>query len=70
MVYIIKDNRILFDIATMKQILKVSKVKIQRELKKQNAEIVKYKNLHLYSESALFNLMELILIEKLEKQND
>jgi hypothetical protein len=54
----------------MKQILKVSKVKIQRELKKQNAEIVKYKNLHLYSESALFNLMELILIEKLEKQND
>ena len=70
MVYIIKDNRILFDISTMKQILKVSKVKIQRELKKQNAEIVKYKNLHLYPEPALFNLMELILIEKLEKQND
>jgi hypothetical protein len=70
MVYIIKDNRILFDISTMKHILKVSKVKIQRELKKQNAEIVKYKNLHLYPESALFNLMELILIEKLEKQYD
>ncbi len=70
MVYIIKDNRILFDIATMKQILKVSKVKIQRELKKQNAEKVKYKNLHLYAETALFSLMELILIEKLEKQND
>lgn len=70
MVYIIKDNRILFDISTMKQILKVSKVKIQRELKKQNAEIVKYKNLHLYTEPALFSLMELILIEKLEKQND
>ena len=70
MVYIIKDNRILFDISTMKHILKVSKVKIQRELKKQNAEIVKYKNLHLYAETALFSLMELILIEKLEKQND
>jgi hypothetical protein len=54
----------------MKQILKVSKVKIQRELKKQNAEKVKYKNLHLYAETALFSLMELILIEKLEKQND
>jgi hypothetical protein len=70
MVYIIKDNRILFDISTMKQILKVSKVKIQRELKKQNAEIVKYKNLHLYTKPSLFNLMELILIEKLEKQSD
>lgn len=43
MVYITKDNRILFDISTLKHILKVSKVKIQGELKKQNAEIIKHK---------------------------
>lgn len=70
MVYIIKDNRILFDISTMKHLLKFSKVKIQRKLKIQNAEIVKYKNLHLYDEPALFKLMELIFMEKLEKLND
>jgi hypothetical protein len=51
----------------MKEFLKVPKVKIHRELKKQGAEVVKYKNLHLYNEDTFFNLMELILIEKLNK---
>ena len=37
------------------------------ELKKQNAEVVKYKNLHLYNEATFFNLMELIMIEKLNR---
>ena len=69
-VFVIKGNRKLYDIETMKQILKVSRSKVQRELKKQNAEIVKYKNLHLYSEITLLNFMELILIEKLGKSND
>ena len=69
-VFVIKGNRKLYDIETMKQILNVSRSKVQRELKKQNAEIVKYKNLYLYDETTLLNLMELILIEKLGKSND
>lgn len=68
--FLMKENRKYYDIETMRQILNVSKSKIQRELKKQVTEIVKYKNLHLYNEHALFNLMEVILIEKLEKRND
>ena len=69
-VFVIKGNRKLYDIETMKQILNVSRSKVQRELKKQNTEIVKYKNLYLYEETTLLNLMELILIEKLGKSND
>lgn len=67
--FIITGNKKFYDIETMKQILRVPKSKIQRELKKLDTEIVKYKNLHLFPESTLFNLMELILIEKLEKMN-
>lgn len=69
-VFVIKENKKYYDIETMRQILNVSKSKIQRQLKKQDTEIVKYKNLHLYNEHTLFNLMEVILIEKLEKVND
>lgn len=68
--FIIKENRKFYDIETMKQILNVSKSKIQRELKKLNTEVVKHKNLHLHSEHTLFSLMEVILIEKLEKTDD
>jgi hypothetical protein len=69
-VFVIKGNRRLYDFQTIKQILNVSRSKVQRELKKQNTEIVKYKNLYLYDETTLLNLMELILIEKLGKSND
>jgi hypothetical protein len=65
--FIIKGNKKYYDIETMRQVLKVPRTKIQRELKKQDAEIVKYKNLHLYQEATFFNLMELIFIEKLNK---
>lgn len=67
MVTFIIKNKKYYDIETMRTVLKVPKSKIQRELKKQDVEIVKYKNLHLYQESTFFNLMELILIEKLSK---
>ncbi len=67
--FIIKDNRKLYDIETMKHFLKVPKSKIQRELKRIDGEIIKYKNLFLYPEKTLFNLIEIILIEKLEKNN-
>ena len=66
--FITKNDKILYDIETMKRILKVPKSKIQRELKKQDCEIVKYKNLHLFPVSCLYNLMEIIIIEKLKKQ--
>lgn len=69
-IFVIKENKKYYDVETMRQILNVSKSKIQRQLKKQDTEIVKYKNLHLYNEHTLFNLMEVILIEKLEKIDD
>lgn len=67
--FITKENKKLYDISTMMRFLKVPKSKIQRELSKQNTEIIKYKNLHLYPEITFFNLIEIILIEKLEKAN-
>ena len=66
-VFIVKENKKFYDIETMRQFLKVPKVKIQRELKKLDAEIVKYKNLHLYEETIFLDLIELILIEKMNK---
>ena len=69
MVEFIKESKKLYDIQTMIKILNINKSKIQRELKSIDGEIVKYKNLHLYPEKTLFNLMEIIFIEKLEKNN-
>jgi hypothetical protein len=60
----------MYDIETIKEIVNVSRSKIQRELKKIDGEVLKYKNLFLYEESMLFNLMEIILIEKLSITND
>lgn len=65
-----KENKNLYDVETIRSILNVSKSKVQRELKKQQTEIIKYKNLFLYPETTLFELMEIVLIEKLHKQND
>lgn len=65
-----KENKNLYDVETIRSILNVSKSKVQRELKKQQTEIIKYKNLFLYPETTLFELMEIVLIEKLNKLND
>ncbi len=70
MIYFIKNDMKLYDFDTIKRVLKLSKSKTQRELKKQQTEKIKYKNLYLYPENTLFELMEIILIEKLEKNND
>ena len=67
--FITKNNKKLYDISTMIRVLNVPKSKIQRELLKQETEIIKYKNLHLYPETTFFKLIETILIEKLEKAN-
>lgn len=69
MVEFIKGSNKLYDIQTMIKLLNINKSKIQRELKSIDGEIVKYKNLHLYPEKTLLNLMEIIFIEKLEKNN-
>lgn len=71
MIYFIKDNKLFYDIQTITKILNVSKSKVQRELKKvKNIDFVKHKNLFLYTESTLFELMEKIIIEKINKIND
>ena len=67
MVVFEENNNRMYDIETIKDLLNVSRSKIQRELKKIDGEVLKYKNLFLYEESMLFNLMEIILIEKLSK---
>jgi len=67
MVVFLKENKKFYDIETIKQVLNVSKAKVQRELKKQDTEILKYKNLFLYPETTLLLLMEIIIIEKLNK---
>lgn len=69
-IHITEENKKLYDVETIKCLLNVSKSKIQRELKKQKPQIIKYKNLFLYPESTLFELLEIIIIEKLEKEND
>jgi hypothetical protein len=66
MIHFIKEDKNLYDVDSISRVLNVSKSKVQRELKKQKTEIIKYKNLFLYPEITLFELMEIILIEKLD----
>jgi hypothetical protein len=69
-IHFTKEDKNLYDVETIRSILNVSKSKVQRELKKQQTEIIKYKNLFLYPETTLFELIEIVLIEKLHKEND
>jgi hypothetical protein len=70
MVIFVENNNRMYDIETIKEIVNVSRSKIQRELKKLDGKVLKYKNLFLYEERILFNLMEIILIEKICITND
>ena len=69
-IHITEQDNYLYDVETIRRILNVSKSKVQRELKKQQTEIIKYKNLFLYPETTLFELLEIIIIEKNRKVND
>ena len=69
-IHFTRDNENFYDAESIKKLLNISRSKVQRELKKQQTEIIKYKNLFLYPETTLFELMEIVLIEKLHKQND
>jgi len=62
------NNKNLYDVDTIKRILNLSKSKVHRELKKQQPKIIRYKNMYLYSETTLFELLEIIILEKLKKE--
>ncbi len=67
MVVFVENNIKMYDIETITEILNVSRSKIQRELKKIDGTVVKYKNLFLYEEKMLFNLIENLMFEKLQR---
>jgi hypothetical protein len=69
-IHITEQNNYLYDVESIRRLLNVSRSKVQRELKKQETEIIKYKNLFLYPETTLFELLEIIIIEKNRKVND
>ena len=62
-----KDDN-FYDFTSMKEILGVTKSKLNRELHKlPQKEFVKYKNQYLYNEVTLLLLMERILFQRLDK---
>ena len=62
-----KDDN-LYDFTSMKEILGVTKSKLNRELQKlPQKDFVKYKNQYLYNEITLLLLMERILFQRLDK---
>ena len=62
-----KDDN-LYDFTSMKEILGVTKSKLNRELQKlPQKDFVKYKNQYLYNETTLLLLMETILFQRLDK---
>ncbi len=66
--FLTEENDKLYDFNSIKNILKVSKTKLYRDLKKiEDKEFVRYKNQYLYKEKTLLLLMEKTLIERLDK---
>lgn len=66
--FLTEENDKLYDFNSIKNILKVSKTKLYRDLKKIECnEFVRYKNQFLYKEKTLLLLMEKSLIERLDK---
>lgn len=65
----VNGNRV-FDRIAIKDILKVSKSKLHRELSKlSDVEVYNYRNQHLYGEKTMFLLMENVLVERIEKES-
>ena len=66
--FITEENDKLYDFNSIKNILKVSKTKLYRDLKKiETSEFIRYKNQYLYKEKTLLLLMEKTLIDRLDK---
>jgi len=64
--YTTEENDNLFDTLTIRKILGINKPKLQRIMKKIPLHQIKYKNQYLYYEDTLYELMELILLERLK----
>lgn len=66
--YLTEENDKLFDFNTLQRITGTTKSKLHRDLHKLNdREFVKYKNQFLYTEKTLYQLMERLLFERLDK---
>lgn len=66
--YKVEGNNTFYDFTTIKDILKIDRSKLQRELRKiSGTDFVKYKNQYLYKKEILFNLMEKQLYKRLDK---
>ena len=66
--YKVEGNNTFYDFTTIKDILKIDRSKLQRELRKiSGTNFVKYKNQYLYKKEILFNLMEKELFMRLDK---
>ena len=69
--YLTENQNRFYDIYNMKDILGTSKSKIHREIKRMGIkEDMKHRNHFLYREEVVFTIMEILLIEKLENEND
>jgi hypothetical protein len=67
-IYLNDNDEQLFDRYSLRRILGVSRSKVHRELNRiTDKEEVVYKNQYLYDEQTLFQLMEQVLIERLNK---
>jgi transcriptional antiterminator len=63
-----EENDNYYDFNTLRSILRVSKSKLYRDLKKVEVEkVLRYKNQNLYNERTLFLLIEKALFEGVEK---
>ena len=65
--YTTEENNNLFDTCTIRKILGVNKPKLQRIMKKIPLQQIKYKNQNLFYEKTLYELMEIVLLERLKK---
>lgn len=66
--YRMEGNDTFYDFTTIRDILKIDRSKLQRELRKMSGtDFVKYKNQHLYKKEILFLLMEKQLYKRLDK---
>jgi hypothetical protein len=66
--YLTEENDKLYDFNTLQRITGTTKSKLHRGLHKLNVrEFVKYKNQFLYSEKTLYQVLERLLFERLDK---
>lgn len=62
-----KENKILYDLNGIKNLLNISKSKAHRMIIKSKIEFIPFKNLKLYDEVAIMTLMEILFMERITK---